>query len=147
MPGKLHCALDRFGPRVTEEDPLLARAGSEARQALAQRGHALVVEVAPADVQEAPSRVLDRLDHLGMAVPGRAHGDPRHEIEVAVTVDILHHGAFSPRDDQRVFLDVAGGGDRFIPGNDGPCIGPRRSDEDFRVWFHPLDSLTVRGKR
>ena len=50
--GQLHRAFDRLGAGVAQKDPLLLRPRRDARQPLAESGHALVVEIAAADVQE-----------------------------------------------------------------------------------------------
>src|SRR5213076_1447238 len=63
MPRQLDGAFDGFGSRVREKHPLLALAGRELRQSLAQCGEALEVEIAAADVQELSRRFLDRLNH------------------------------------------------------------------------------------
>src|SRR2546426_7318130 len=53
VPRELDRAFDRFGSRVRKEHTLLALAGRELRQSLAQRGEALEVKVAAADVEKA----------------------------------------------------------------------------------------------
>src|SRR3989454_5746887 len=55
VPRELDCAFDGFGSRVRKEHTLLALAGRELRQSLAQRGEALEVKVAAADVEK-PAR-------------------------------------------------------------------------------------------
>src|SRR5205814_5713852 len=96
-PGRVPCRLDGAGrglrSRVREEHALLARAGREAREPLAQRGEALEVKIAAADVQEPTRRLLDRLHHPGMAVARGRDRDPGHEVEIAVPVHVLDHGA------------------------------------------------------
>ena len=94
---QLDRALRRLGAGVGEEHPLPRRARGEPRQPLAEGGHALVVEVGAADVEEPSGRVLDRLDHRGVVVAGGADRDPGHEVEEAVAVDILHHRARARR--------------------------------------------------
>ena len=124
--GELDGTLDGLGAGVGEEHALLARARRDARQPLAQLHHALVVEIRAADVKEAVGRVLDRGDDLGMPVAGGRDRDAGHEVEEPVAVHVLHHDALPTRDDQRILLDVAGGGPPLVPLDDRARLGPRR---------------------
>src|SRR5260370_42484626 len=51
-------AFDSFRPGVREKDALLGDSWSELREPLTQRGEALIVKVAAADVQKLGSRFL-----------------------------------------------------------------------------------------
>src|SRR3989454_12324017 len=86
VPRELDCAFDGFGSRVRKEHTLLALAGRELRQSLAQGGEALEVKVAAADVEKPARRLLNSLDHFGMAVARGRDRDPGHEVQIAVPV-------------------------------------------------------------
>src|SRR5688500_20214828 len=57
-------------------------------------------------MQEVRRRFLHRGDDLRMTVAGTRDRDPTHEVEKAVSVDILDHYALAARNDQRIILQV-----------------------------------------
>src|SRR6266566_9590725 len=71
MADQLDRALHCLGPGVRQEHALLARPRRELGEPLAQRGEALEVEVAAADVEEPPGGFLNRADHRRVAVTRR----------------------------------------------------------------------------
>ncbi len=143
-------AFDGFRPGVREKDALLGRSGRELREPLAQRGEALIVEIAAADVQKPGSRFLHRVYDFGMPVARGGDSDARHEIEEAIAVDVFHHRPLPARDRQRVFLGIRSGRPPILPFDDRAGFRSRRRDDDARIitrrpaWRGAHESITVR---
>ena len=134
MPRELDSALDRFRPRIAEEDALARRPWCDLRQLLAQRRHALEIEVGAADVQKARGRFLHGRHHLRMPVSRARDGDAAHVVEEPVSINVLDHYAATAGNGQRVFLDVGVRGPGTVAVHDGARFGPRRRDHDVRVF-------------
>src|SRR4029450_7129904 len=60
------------------------------------------------DVDEALGLPLDRLDDVGMRVPGRAHCDPRRPVDEAIAVHVPDLGALAPVHDEGVVARIGG---------------------------------------
>ena len=125
--------FDCLGSRVGQEDALLGRPGGHLGQTFAERRHPFVVEVGTADVEEVGRRVLDRLHHVRMSVPGRGDRDARHEVQIAIAVDVLHHHPLAAGDGEGILLDVAVRGPRRIAFDDSAGLGPRWGNNDFGI--------------
>src|SRR6266566_9555084 len=126
-------AFNGFRPRVRQEDALLGGSGRELREPLAQRGEALIVKIAAADVQKPGSRFLHRVYDFGMPVARGSDRDAGHEIEEAIAVDIFHHRALPARDRQRVFLGIRSGRPAILPFDDRAGLGARRRHDDAGI--------------
>src|SRR5579872_6716917 len=99
-------AFDGFGAGVGEEDALSAWAWGDCGQALADSGHAFIVEIAAADVEEFFGGGFDRRDDFGVTIACRRYGYARHEVEIAVAIDIFYHHAAAACDRQRILFDI-----------------------------------------
>jgi hypothetical protein len=86
---ELDRAFDRFRAALAEEVHHRLAHRVQRVELLRQRDLALVPVVAR-DVQELVGRFLDRVDHDGMTVTGRAHRDAGGEVEKAIAVDVPH---------------------------------------------------------
>jgi hypothetical protein len=84
-------------------------------------------------VQEVGGSILDGRDDLRVAVPRAGDGNPAHEVEEAVAVDVLDHDPRTPRDDKRVFLEVGVRREGAIAVDDGPGARSRRRRLDVRI--------------
>ena len=133
VPGQLDRALDRFRARVRQEHALLTWPGRELGEPLAQRREALVVEVRATDMKEARRGVLDRLHDFGMPVARGRHRDARHEIEEAIAVHVLDHGALAARHGERILLGVRRRREAVLASDDRAGLWPRRRDDDAGI--------------
>ena len=106
--GKLQRCFHRFSARVAQVYTPGLCAGRNGRQAAAQRRIGCIVEVRAADMQQLGGLLLDGLHHLGMAVPRKGDRDAGHEVQKAVSVNVLYLHACSAAYDERVFLDERG---------------------------------------
>ena len=75
---------------------------------------------------------LDRLDHLGVAMAGRADRDAGREVEEAVAVDIGDDVALTGLGDERVGAGQAGADDRVVACDEGLGARPRQLGDDMR---------------
>src|SRR6478735_3993833 len=96
---QLERTFHRFGAALAEEAQRRLAHRRERVHLLCQRDLPLVPVVAR-DVQEFVRRILDRLDHLRMRMPGRANSNTGHEVEETIAVDVPHFGALAVRDDE-----------------------------------------------
>jgi hypothetical protein len=106
IPGELERRLGRFCPRVRKKRPDVPVDRHDARQLLGEPHLRLVVEVGPRHVDELPSLIDDRRDHLGVRHAGRIHRDAGRAVEKPVAVDVLHHGPFAAGDHERIVAGV-----------------------------------------
>ena len=60
-------------------------------------------------MKKSPSRFAYCLDHGGVAVARRRDGNPGHEVQVAVAIDIFDDGALTVGHGQGILFDVGGG--------------------------------------
>ena len=70
---------------------------------------------------------------FGWPYPVDDDRDAGHEVEEAVAVHVLHHDALPARDDQRVLLDVAGGGPRLVALDDRAGLRARGRHDDLGI--------------
>jgi hypothetical protein len=145
---ELDRAFDRLGAGVGEEDALLARAGGDAGEPLAERGHRLVIEIGAADVQEFRRGVVDRRDDVWMRVPRRGHGDPGHEVEVAIPVHVLDDRPLTAGNDEWVLLDVRRRGEGLVALDERARLGAGRWGDDPGIVAGTAGArYVVRGAR
>ena len=104
--GQLERGFHRFGAGVAVVNLVRSRHGSDFRQPLRQRDHALVVEIRARHVDQFARLLLNRGHHIGMAMSGRGHGDAGGEIEEFVAVHIGDHDAAALLGHQRVGAGV-----------------------------------------
>jgi len=67
--------------------------------------------------------LLNGLHHVGVAVAGRAHGDARCEIKIAVAIHIPDFGAFAVRHHKRIITRVRGRNGGGVPLEDRLRLG------------------------
>src|SRR5712664_921979 len=84
-------------------------------------------------MQEARRSVLHGLYDLGMTIARGGDGDPRHEIEETIAVDILDHGALAARHRERILLGIRGGRKAVLPLDDRASLGTRRWHDDAGI--------------
>src|SRR5436309_1867212 len=130
---ELDRAFDRLCPGVRQEDPLLAWPGRELSEPFAQCREALVVEVRAADMKEACGGLLHRFHDLGMAISCRCNRDAGHEIEKAVAVHVLDHGALTARDRQWILFGIRRRGEAILAFDDRTGLGARRRHDDAGI--------------
>ena len=106
--GQLEGGLDGLGAGVAEVDAFGLAAGGEGGELLGEVDHVLVIEVGAGHVDEAFGLPANGFDDARVAVAGGDDGDAGVEVEEAVAVDVVDHGAFAVVDDQRVVARVAG---------------------------------------
>ena len=85
--------FNRLRAGVAVVDLVRPRHGSDLRQPLGQRDHALVVKIRARHVDQFGRLLLNGGDHVGMAVSGRGDGDAGGEIEELVAVHVRDHDA------------------------------------------------------
>jgi hypothetical protein len=141
--GQLDGPFGGLGAGVGQEDPFARRPRRDAAQPLAEGGHRFEVEVRAADVEEPPGRVLHRLHHRRVVVPGRADRDPRHEVEEPVAVHVLDHRAPPAGDDERILLDVGVGRPGLVALDDGLGFRTWRRNYDLGIVAHGSPSWMV----
>ena len=95
-------ALDRLRAGVAVVDLVRPGHGSDLRQPLGERHHALVVKVGARHVDQFARLLLNGGDDLGMAVTGGGHGDAGGEIEEFVAVHVFDDDAAAALGDHRV---------------------------------------------
>ena len=125
--GQFESRLDRFGPRIGEEDLLRELTRRDLRQLFGQLELAAIIEVGPRHVQQVRRLPMDRLDDPRMAMARRADGDARVKVEEPVAVDVLDDGPLGPRHDQRVNACVRRRRHPFIRAQALPRLGPGSS--------------------
>ena len=131
---QLERRFDRFRAGIGEENFLAARARRQSRQLLRQLDHRLVVKIAAADMQKLARLLLDRLDHARMSVARVGHGDPGHEVEKQISVDIFDHAAAPLLDDQRIDPAVRRRGEFLVALDDRFGFGAGQRCFDMRVF-------------
>ncbi len=107
-PGQLHRRLDRLGPGVAEEDLLGVVAREHLAEALHEVALDLVIVIGPGEMHHLRGLVLDRLDHLGMAMADVQDRHPGGEIDEGVAVDVLYQSALGAFDGDRGGLGGCG---------------------------------------
>ncbi len=121
--GEFEGALDGLGAGVAEVDAVRAGHGCDVAEALGEAGHAFVVEVGAAHVDELGGLGLGGGDDLGVAVAGGGDGDAGGEVEELVAVDVDDAGAAAALDDEGIAAGVTGAHDALVVGDDGGCFG------------------------
>ena len=133
---QLHRRLHHLRPRVGEERPPGPRPRRAPGQPLGQLHDVLVEEIGGAHVEESLGLRPDRGHHVGMAMAGGHHGDPRREVEVPVAVHVLDHGPARGVDHQRVVLAVVLRHHPRVARDDGLRARPGRRHDQLRIVLH-----------
>ena len=100
--GQFQCRLQCLGSAVGEEDALGRRARRQLGESLRQVDLGLVIKIGAGHVNQPGGLVLNGGDDLGMAMPGRGHGDACREVEEQVPIDVSNHRPAAPLDDERI---------------------------------------------
>jgi len=132
VPCQLDGTLDRLGARVGEEDASSLLERRDARQVLGQLQVAGLVEVGGGDVDQPIGLRLDRLDHLRVAMAGRADRDAGGEVQEAVAVHVGHDTAVAGLGHERIGPSQAGADDRVVAGDEGLGTRPRQLRDEMR---------------
>ncbi len=99
---QLERALDCLRARVAIVKLVRARHGSDLRQVLSERDQILVIKICARHVDQLARLLLNGGDHIGMAVPGRGHGDAGGEVIELVAVHVGDDDAAATLGHQRV---------------------------------------------
>ena len=91
--GQLDRRFHRLGPGIREEDLFGKCAGRDLRQLFRQLELGPIVKIGPRHVEQLRRLAVNGLDDARMAVARRTDRDARVEIEEAIAIDVLDHGA------------------------------------------------------
>jgi hypothetical protein len=94
-PSQLDRAVHRLGAAVAEEHLRVVEERSQPGDGLGGRDVRLMLQH-HRRVEEPVDLGMDGRDHVGVAVPGVRHRDPRAEIEIALAIDVPHPRADGP---------------------------------------------------
>ena len=129
---QLERALHRLGAALADEAHHRLAHRLDAR-ACARPAAPVLVPVVAGDVQELVGRLLDRLHHLRVRMPGGAHGDAGREVEEAVAVHVPDLGAAAVRHHERIVARIRGRDDVGVARKQRAGLGAGKFGLDVRV--------------
>ncbi len=132
IPSQLQCALHRFCAGVAIEKPMWSPHRRYRRKLLRQIRQRLVIKIRARNVDQLCSLLLNRRNHLWMAMASRSHGDARGKIQKLIPVHVFYAKPASPLRYQRIRTRIAGRNQPVVRFHCGPCFRPGQGSN--QLW-------------
>ena len=119
-------ALNGLGAGVSVIKLVRPRHRRNLRKPLGQRHHALVIKVGARHVNQFARLLLNRGDHVRMAMAGRNHGNARGKIEELIAIHVFDHNAAAALGNHRIRTRIRRRNIFFVARENAPGVRARK---------------------